>query len=138
MPVSWQMDVWLAVISGKCMYSLSAVRYGMSNNDPVKDLANVAAAGSFNGARVAVMELVLPEAFAYQVCVDFVMSISGLKRKLSELLMLLWHDGWLLEEVPIMVQGHASRANPFWRECGPQQAPAVAAFVQRCLIANED
>ncbi|WP_408953927.1 hypothetical protein [Methylomonas sp. DH-1] len=118
MPVSWQMDVWLAVISGKCMYSLSAVRYGMSNNDPVKDLANVAAAGSFNGARVAVMELVLAEASAYQVCVDFVMSIPGLKRKLTESLMLLWHDGWLLEEVPIMVQGRASRANPFWRECG--------------------
>ncbi len=82
----WQVGVWQAAISRKYIYSLSAVLHAINNNDPVKVLVNVAAAGNFIAARVDVLELVLQEAFVYRVCVDFVMSAQGRKCKLSELL----------------------------------------------------
>lgn len=53
-------------------------------------------------------------------------------------LILLQHDGWLLEKVLILGQRHAARAKPFWHECCRQQAAAVATLVQRRLKAAED
>lgn len=81
---------------------LSAVLHGLDDEDCIKVLRNVAAAGSGTGARIALMELVVPESKADISSAAFdmqmFMATRGRERTLSEWRSLFDQSGWKLDE----------------------------------------
>lgn len=86
----------------KDIYFLSAVLHGMSDTDCVKLLNNLAHASADSGARVALLEFVLPETQTDSAGAGFdmqmFMATQGRERSLSEWQVLFQHSGWVLEE----------------------------------------
>ncbi|TRX01597.1 methyltransferase [Candidatus Methylobacter oryzae] len=91
-----------AAKDGKDIYLLSAVLHGLGDEDCIKALRNVAAAGSGTGARIAVMELVVSEAKAdisSAACdMQMFMATRGRERTLSEWKDLFDQSGLRLDE----------------------------------------
>jgi hypothetical protein len=91
-----------AAQDGKDIYLLSAVLHGLDDEDCIKVLRNVAAAGSGTGARIALMELVVPESKADISSAAFdmqmFMATRGRERTLSEWRSLFDQSGWKLDE----------------------------------------
>lgn len=91
-----------AAKNGKDIYLLSAVLHGLGDEDCIKALRNVAAAGSGTGARIAVMELVVSEAKAdisSAACdMQMFMATRGRERTLSEWKSLFDQSGVTLDE----------------------------------------
>ncbi len=91
-----------AAEDGKDIYLLSAVLHGLDDEDCIKVLRNVAAAGSGTDARIAVMELVVPELKADISSAAFdmqmFMATRGRERTLSEWRRLFDQSGLKLDE----------------------------------------
>ncbi|MCX7096250.1 MAG: methyltransferase [Methylobacter sp.] len=91
-----------AAEDGKDIYLLSAVLHGLDDADCIKVLRNVAAAGSGTDARIAVMELVVPELKADISSAAFdmqmFMATRGRERMLSEWRSLFDQSGLKLDE----------------------------------------
>ena len=91
-----------AAEDGKDIYLLSAVLHGLDDADCIKVLRNVAAAGSGTDARIAVMELVVPELKADISSAAFdmqmFMATRGRERMLSEWRRLFDQSGLKLDE----------------------------------------
>ncbi len=87
----------------KDIYLLSAVLHGMDDENCVKVLCNLAAAGTGTGARIALMELVVPEAGADFSSAAFdmqmFMATGGRERTLPEWRSLFEQSGLALEEM---------------------------------------
>jgi hypothetical protein len=87
----------------KDIYLLSAVLHGMDDDNCVKVLRNLAAAGTDSGARIALMELVVPELkadFSSAVFdMQMFMATRGRERTLPEWLKLFDQSGVALEEL---------------------------------------
>lgn len=91
-----------AAKNAKDIYLLSAVLHGMDDEECIKVLRNVTRASAGTGARIALMELVVPElkadfsnaAFDLQMF----MATRGRERTLPEWQNLFDQAGWLLEE----------------------------------------
>lgn len=85
------------------IYWLSAVLHGMDDQACVKVLRNLAAASAGSGARVALMELVVPDFKADFASAAFDMQMfvnsRGRERNLDEWRRLFQPSGWRLEEV---------------------------------------
>ncbi|MGZ5076460.1 MAG: methyltransferase [Methylobacter sp.] len=85
------------------IYLLSAVLHGMDDDNCVKVLRNLAAAGTGSGARIALMELVVPEVKADFSSAAFdmqmFMATRGRERTLPEWLKLFDRSGVALEEL---------------------------------------
>lgn len=88
--------------SDKDIYFLSAILHGMSDTDCLKLLTNLAYASADSGARVALLELVLPETQMDSAGTGFdmqmFMATRGRERRLSEWQSLFLNSGWVLEE----------------------------------------
>ncbi len=91
-----------AAEDGKDIYLLSAVLHGLDDADCIKVLRNVAAAGSGTDARIALMELVVPELKADISSAAFdmqmFMATRGRERTLSEWRSLFDQSGLKLDE----------------------------------------
>ena len=91
-----------AAEDGKDIYLLSAILHGLDDADCIKVLRNVAAAGSGTDARIAVMELVVPELKADISSAAFdmqmFMATRGRERMLSEWRRLFDQSGLKLDE----------------------------------------
>lgn len=91
-----------AAEDGKDIYLLSAVLHGLDDADCIKVLRNVAAAGSGTDARIALMELVVPELKADISSAAFdmqmFMATRGRERTLSEWKRLFDQSGLKLDE----------------------------------------
>ncbi len=91
-----------AAQDGKDIYLLSAVLHGLDDGDCIKVLRNVASAGSGTGARIALMELVVPESKADISSAAFdmqmFMATRGRERTLSEWKGLFDQSGWKLDQ----------------------------------------
>ncbi|MDD4868068.1 MAG: methyltransferase, partial [Mycobacterium sp.] len=85
------------------IYLLSAVLHGFDDATCVRILGNVAAACAGSGARVALLELVLPEMGVDLAAASFDMQMfmgtSGRERTLGEWRRLVGQGGFELEEV---------------------------------------
>jgi hypothetical protein len=111
-----------AAKDSKDIYLLSAVLHGLDDEDCVKALRNVAAAGS-TGARIAIMELVVPESKAdisSTACdMQMFMATRGRERTLSEWKGLFDQSGLKLEEqVSLKSIGKILVLKPFKMEHG--------------------
>ena len=88
--------------NAKDIYLLSAVLHGMDDENCIKVLRNVTSARSGTGARIALMELVVPESKANFSTAAFdlqmFMATGGKERTLPEWQNLFNQTGWLLEE----------------------------------------
>ncbi|WP_238527354.1 acetylserotonin O-methyltransferase [Methylomonas methanica] len=88
--------------SDKDVYFLSAILHGISDTDCVKLLTNLAYASADSGARVALLEFVLPETQMDLAGTSFdmqmFMATRGRERRLSEWQSLFLNSGWVLEE----------------------------------------
>ncbi len=88
---------------GRDIYLLSAVLHGMGDDDAVLALQHLATACAGTGARVALMELVVPEHHADYASAAFDMQMfmgtPGRERTLNQWLALVSRAGLLLEEV---------------------------------------
>jgi O-methyltransferase domain/Dimerisation domain len=84
------------------IYLLSAVLHGMSDDDCVRVLRNLAIASAGSGARVAILELVLADSNADLASVSFdmqmLMATRGRERTLPEWQVLLERSDWRLDE----------------------------------------
>lgn len=84
------------------IYLLSAVLHGMSDNDGIRVLRNLAVASADSGARVAILELVLADSNADLASVSFdmqmLMATRGRERTLPEWQALFEYSGWRLDE----------------------------------------
>lgn len=91
-----------AAASAKDVYLLSAVLHGMDDRHACAVLRNLAGAVSHSGARVALLEMVVPEHQADLVTASFdmqmFMATRGKERRLSEWRRLFDQTGWALEE----------------------------------------
>ena len=104
--LSWQSGDLLQSVppasSDKDIYLLSAVLHGMDDEDCVKVLTNLYGASADTGARVALMEVVVPEMKADAASAAFDMQMfmgtRGQERRLSQWLELFDKSGWILEE----------------------------------------
>ncbi|PKO61469.1 MAG: methyltransferase [Betaproteobacteria bacterium HGW-Betaproteobacteria-18] len=85
------------------IYLLCAVLHGFDDETCIKALANLARASGSSGARIAVMEMVLPEAGADLASASFDMQMfmgtRGRERTLAQWTSLLERSGMALEEV---------------------------------------
>ncbi|MGZ4978473.1 MAG: methyltransferase, partial [Methylobacter sp.] len=92
-----------AAKSDKDIYWLSAVLHGMDDENCVKVLRNLAAAGTGCGTRIALMELVVPEVGADFSSAAFdmqmFMATRGRERTLPEWRNLFEQSGLALEEI---------------------------------------
>lgn len=88
--------------NAKDIYLLSAVLHGMDDENCIKVLRNVTSASSGTGARIALMELVVPESKADFSTAAFdlqmFMATRGKERTMPEWQNLFDQAGWLLEE----------------------------------------
>lgn len=86
----------------KTIYLLSAVLHGMADAECIQVLRNLAQASGDSGARVAVMELVMPETGADLAGASFdmqlLMATRGRERSLQQWQTLFELGGWRLEQ----------------------------------------
>lgn len=86
----------------KDIYLLSAILHGMDDENCVKVLRNLTTASAGTGARIALMELVVPELKANfssaAIDMQMLMATRGRERTLLEWRNLFNQSGWLLEE----------------------------------------
>ncbi|MFA6310665.1 MAG: methyltransferase [Sterolibacterium sp.] len=97
--------------NGKDIYLLSAVLHGFDDETCVRILRNLSVAGAASGARIVLMELVLPESQADLAGASFDMQMfmgtQGRERTLAEWCRLIDGGGLVLEEV-VGLQSFAS------------------------------
>lgn len=88
--------------SDKDIYFLSAILHGMNDEHCIKILRNLAEASAGSGARIALMECVLPESkvdlAGAALDMQMLMATQGRERTLSEWQALFDQGGWTLEE----------------------------------------
>lgn len=91
-----------AATSDRDIFLLSAVMHGFDDATCIAGLRNLASAGADSGARVVLMELVMPEMGADLVTASFDMQMfigtRGRERTLREWRDLAGRSGWVLEE----------------------------------------
>lgn len=92
-----------AAVSDKDIYLLSAVLHGFGDDDCIKALRNLARACGGTGARIAVMEMAMPDTDADLASASFDMQMfmgtQGRERTLDEWKQLVDRSGLVLEEV---------------------------------------
>jgi len=96
------LDTVPAAKDDKDIYLLSAVLHGMDDQECIRVLRNLGAASAGTGARVALIEMVVPEANADFASAAFDMQMftntRGRERTLLEWQRLFGQSGWALEE----------------------------------------